>query len=463
MVPTTHGTLIDMIMQRLGMGAPDGSVPGGPPPMRGTFDANSAQPGSMALNPLQMPTQAPPGLQAPQLDPQSQFTRPSDAAPLAVPPLGEARTPAAVPPMGIPYEAPAPQREAVMTQDADRSGPAPAPAARKAPESGFLSNAAQFVSGMRTGGLITDLAGGYKAVENRNATREFLTQKGLAPETISAMEADPRIFQPVMADLFSSKTQVINNKLVESRTGRVIADFSDAATKGPDVKDVYNPDGSRGTVRWDARKQDFVPISTGGADVTGSGMDQKKFREVLAQKTAERVATAQTSLPSTLNMIDDQIRLIDKVAGDKNLTKAIGPYNSRLPTWANPDAADVQAVIAQLGGGAFLQAIPQIKGTGPMSNAEGERAMIAINRLQKLDQSDPGYKEALREAKDSLVRLRDVAQREAKGDFTPRPASQLPEGMTADQVKAEAKAAIARGKDPGAVRSELSKFGLSLD
>lgn len=467
-------SLMDMIMQQLGYQQPGAGAPGSPPQMRGTFDAGGAQPGSIALNPVSMPAQALPGLQTPQLDPQSQFTRASDAPPFAVPQMGDARTPATMAPMGVPYSEPAsaPQREASMTQDAGQMPAARTATPTKAQEPSLMSNVGTFLSSMRTGGLLTDIGAGMKAVEGRNATREFLAQKGLNNETIAAMEANPMIFQPVIADLFSSKTQVINNRLVNSRTGQIIADFSDYAMKGPDTKDFTLKDGSKVTAVWNAKTgrhelPNGQPVPSGASDTSGvpPGVDPKKYRETMATKMAERTASAATSLPSTLNMIDDQIRLIDDVGSEANkgtLSRAIGPVNSRMPT-VRGDTADLEAKIKQLGGGAFLQAIPQIKGTGPMSNVEGERAMVAINRLQQLSQSDAGYAQALQEAKASLVRLRDVAQREARGDFSPRPTSQLPEGVTADQAKAEARAAIAAGKDRTAVLQRLQSFGLSLD
>lgn len=468
--------LLDALMQRLGYPQADDASPSAPPravppmlqfsadrsqynpgalPLRGTVGDAPQQPGSMALNPLQMPTQAPQDLQPP--------------AP--APALGEARTPAALPPMGIPYAAPEPQpqREASMTQDA---GTIPAAAERtpqKPPESSFLSNAAQFISGMRTGGAITDLAGGYKAVEGRNATRDFLAQKGLPAETIAAMEADPRIYAPVMADLFSNKTQVINNKLVNSLNGRVIADFSDAAVKGPDVKEFTLPDGSKVTGVWNAKTGRHelpngqpIPVGTQSGDIP-AGVNPQTYRQEMGRKTADAVSTARVTLPETMRMLDDQIKLIDQVSGDTNLTKAIGPYNSRLPTWANPQAADVGAKLKQLSGGAFLQAFQALKGSGAISNAEGAKAEMAINRLGAMDQSDDGYKAALADAKSAMVEIRDIVQRRASGDFAPRAAERLPDGMSADAIKAEARQAIANGKDPVGVRAKLQRFGITLD
>lgn len=462
MVPTTQGTLIDMIMQRLGMGQPDGSVPGGPPPAAPDMGPRAVppmlqfaedrsqfmppaqqQPGSLALSPVAMPTQAPPDLM-PGAQPK----------PAALPDLGEAKTPAPMAPMGVPYEPPAPQREAVMTQSADRAPvPTAAPAApRRAPESGFLSDAAQFVSGMRTGGLFTDLAGGYKAVQGRNATRDFLSEKGLAPETIAAMEADPRIFQPVMADLFSNKTQVINNVLVDSRTGRVIRDFSDTAIKGPQMQTIKLADGSEISAMWDAKQSrwtlpDGRPLPAAVADTAGvpPGADPKTHRETTAREIAKDRVKAQTGLPEALRSSKFIIDKIDDVLGDPDLGRVTGFVGGNTPNLF-PGAVNSQAKIDQLKGQAFLQAYQTLKGAGAISDKEGAKAESAQARLAAQKVGTEQYKTALREFRQEVLDLRELAERKARGDYSPLAADAVAAPRAPDPV-AETKRAEAGATD----------------
>jgi hypothetical protein len=61
----------------------------------------------------------------------------------------------------------------------------------------------------------------------RNATYDALIQRGASPEMARAISLNPQQFQAVLPTLFSPRTQVVNNRLVDTRTGQVIADFSD--------------------------------------------------------------------------------------------------------------------------------------------------------------------------------------------------------------------------------------------
>jgi len=58
------------------------------------------------------------------------------------------------------------------------------------------------------------------------------------------------------------------------------------------------------------------------------------------------------------------------------------------------DRAGAESMINQLKGSAFLSAIQQMKGMGALSNAEGEKAAMAIARLDA-NQSEEDFKKAL--------------------------------------------------------------------
>lgn len=366
-------------------------------------------------------------------DPRSQFTRQGDPAPGVVPPMPSERIFQGAQ-TGVPYTGSIdrpPEGENPMP-----GAPPPMPTKRAAPQGSFLSDAAQFVSGMRTGGLLTDLAGGYKSVEGRNATREFLSQKGVPEGTIAAMEANPLIFQPVMADLFSNKTQVINNKLVRSVDGKVIADFSDAATKGPDVKDFTLPDGSKVSAVWNARTgrhelPNGQPIPSGAADTAGipPGVDPKKYRETMATKLAEENVKARVDLPEALRNADFLLKQVDAVIGND---KDGRPYEAVVGGWDGltpnilPGARNAQAKINQLKGQAFLQAYQSLRGTGAISNTEGAKAEAAMARLQEQRVDDADYGQALREFRQEVVNLAELAKRKAAGNYQPLPGAGAP-------------------------------------
>lgn len=422
-------------------------LPGGIPniPMSGYGDEKAIN----APPAMSYPTQAPPDLQPPQ-------------------PIQDAAPVPSRPPMGVPYTEPAP-----ITTGSTPAAPQPPPAAPAAPPAApqrsapsFMSNLGAFLSGLGkgNGAILPALGGGIQGVEGQNATHAFLAQKGASPEMIAAITANPMVAQAALPSLFDSNTKIVNDQLINMRTGNVVADFRDTSKKGPDMKKVTLRNGDEISTYWDGkdwRTPDGKKLTEiAGSDDGTPGLMSREMRKDLTKAAS----AAKIALPEAMRMIDDQLRLINEVGASPHLTNAIGPINSKLPT-LNPNTADVEAKIAQLQGGAFLQAFQAMKGAGAISNAEGAKAEAAINRLGNLKQSDAGYAEALRDARTELIKIREIIQRKAAGNFDPingagATQGKLPQGVTPDAALSQAKAAIAAGKDPQAVRQRLQSMGI---
>lgn len=63
--------------------------------------------------------------------------------------------------------------------------------------------------------------------DSRNATYDALLQRGASDELARAMALNPRQFARVLPSIFAPNRKVVNNRLVDTRTGAVIADLSD--------------------------------------------------------------------------------------------------------------------------------------------------------------------------------------------------------------------------------------------
>jgi hypothetical protein len=123
-------------------------------------------------------------------------------------------------------------------------------------------------------------------------------------------------------------------------------------------------------------------------------------------KLRTKVSDAESAAGSIDNMLNNIDRIL-AVAEEKKdgkptgrgtalLRAAAGPLDSRLPTMQG-DVADLESLVETLGSQAFLSQIPNIKGMGSLSNAEGEKLQSAFQNFS-LKQSDGQIIANLREA-----------------------------------------------------------------
>ena len=117
--------------------------------------------------------------------------------------------------------------------------------------------------------------------------------------------------------------------------------------------------------------------------------------EARAQGQAKGTAAAET-----LNKYSDDIaqirntqQTIEELAALPGRTAATG-IGSLFRTWPGGDAADYEAKLQQLKGQNFLAMIPNMKGMGALSNAEGDALREAASDL-KLSQSDEQHARSL--------------------------------------------------------------------
>lgn len=104
----------------------------------------------------------------------------------------------------------------------------------------------------------------------------------------------------------------------------------------------------------------------------------------------EKVATVEAARGSMDNLLNTADRFLAMAVGkdgkpSSTLRAAAGPVDSRLPT-AQQDVADLEALLETLGSQAFMAQVPNMKGLGQLSNAEGEKLQASLQNL-KLSQS----------------------------------------------------------------------------
>lgn len=150
---------------------------------------------------------------------------------------------------------------------------------------------------------------------------------------------------------------------------------------------------------------------------------QLKLDEKVAKRDAdlrEKVANVETGRASIDNMLNSADRILKTPAGV--ISSAAGPISSRLPT-VSSDTADLEALIETLSSQAFMAQIPNLKGMGALSNAEGEKLQASLQNLS-LKQSPERLIENVREAQRLMLKARsNLADRYGVPDTIPdRPA-----------------------------------------
>ncbi len=133
--------------------------------------------------------------------------------------------------------------------------------------------------------------------------------------------------------------------------------------------------------------------------------NQLKLQE-LVQKRDEAVRTKAADLESARANMDNMLNTADRILKTPIgvVGSAAGPVSSRMPTLSQ-DTADFEALVETLGSQSFMAQIPNIKGMGALSNAEGEKLQAALQNFS-LRQSPERLLENVKEAQRLVMKAR---------------------------------------------------------
>lgn len=127
---------------------------------------------------------------------------------------------------------------------------------------------------------------------------------------------------------------------------------------------------------------------------------RQKMDSTIREKAAE-IDTARTSMDNMLNTADRILATPKSVVGS-----AAGPLSSKIPT-ATQSTADFEALVETLGSQAFMAQIPNLKGMGALSNAEGEKLQAALQNFS-LKQSPEQLLRNVKEAQRLILKARST-------------------------------------------------------
>lgn len=181
-------------------------------------------------------------------------------APMGPPNVGPFET--TVTPAAQPAPAPpVPDANAITTGAVNAAASRPRtarPASEALRQPGAFDMIDTALAGMAGGRPVLSTMG--DAAEARNATYDALVGRGVSEDMARAMVLNPQMLGALAPQIFSPRTSVVNNRLVDTRTGQVLADFSDAWRAMPATSSgVVNQ--STGEVR---------PVTGGGSATAGA-------------------------------------------------------------------------------------------------------------------------------------------------------------------------------------------------
>jgi hypothetical protein len=133
--------------------------------------------------------------------------------------------------------------------------------------------------------------------------------------------------------------------------------------------------------------------------------NQLKLQDMV-QKRDEAVRTKAADLESARTNMDNMLNTADRILKTPIgvIGSAAGPVSSRMPTLSQ-DTADFEALVETLGSQSFMAQIPNIKGMGALSNAEGEKLQAALQNFS-LKQSPERLLENVKEAQRLVMKAR---------------------------------------------------------
>lgn len=238
--------------------------------------------------------------------------------------------------------------------------------------------------------MVAQVPGGDKVIESVTKIGQESRAEALAPSQLKESEA-------------KAEKAAVAAKFAES----------DAVMKlqkdGWDIKKIQNEIGV---------SQQNVRIAAANAQIAREGNQIKRQElglklEEMKQKRDEVIRTKTSEIESARGDMDNFLNTADRFLNsgigkdgkpNSTLRAATGPLDSRFPTM-QPEVADIEALAETLGSQAFMSQIPKMKGTGALSEKEGEKLQSSLQNLS-LKQSPERLVENVKEAQRLILKAR---------------------------------------------------------
>lgn len=279
-----------------------------------------------------------------------------------------------------------------------------------------------------TGMKLASIPGGDKVLANLGALGQEDRAAAKAPAELRTANAEATTKEAAAAVAPQVNAAELMKKEADARTATVTAKYADSTAladlelKGWNVKNIQSEIGYR-------KESNRIAAMNAAANREGNELKRQELRLKITetqQKMDDQVRTKVADAEAASNTIDNMLNTIERVKKSKGLRDVVGSiegqpyYPTQIAAAANAlnpltsggdDRADAIALIETLGSQAFLAQVPTLKGTGSLSNAEGEKLQTALQSLRRT-QSEEQFRANLDEAARLLNKGREnVAKR----------------------------------------------------
>ena len=272
---------------------------------------------------------------------------------------------------------------------------------------------------MTVGSLIFSLPGGKEVIESIGKVQELGREVEEFGPKLAKLKAEAAVEQ-------TKAKYAENNALL------------DLQKKGWDIKALEND------IQY-KRESNRIAAMQAAAARESNGLKRQELQlkiEDTIRARDEKLREKVGALETGRAQIDNFLNTADRVlATPLNVVEsATGPVGSRMPT-LSADTADFEELVNTLGSQAFLSQIPQMKGTGALSEKEGEKLQAALQSLS-LRQSPQRLLGNVREAQRLIQKARaNMARQAGMPDTVPdtpaAPAASKAAGKSVDEILRE--------------------------
>jgi hypothetical protein len=186
-----------------------------------------------------------------------------------------------------------------------------------------------------------------------------------------------------------------------------------------------------------SRESNRIALIKSQLDRENNDLKRKELQiklEDAANKREELIRTKSADVDSARTNIDNMLNTADRILNNPSLPDVLGSMEGRVPVVFSDEAADAVALIETLKSQAFLAQIPNIKGMGALSNAEGEKLQSALQNLNRV-QSESQFRANVKEAQRLLMKGRkNVTQRYGVPESVPDTPAAAPTATDIDAL-----------------------------
>lgn len=193
----------------------------------------------------------------------------------------------------------------------------------------------------------------------------------------------------------------------DAATAKVTAKFAepqaikDLELKGWNIENIKSEIGYR---------KEANRIAAIRASYEKAGNDLKRQELELKIKEAEntladRARAKVADVESATSTIDNLLNTVDRIKQNGSLNSVVGSIQGRMPALVSDEANDAISLIDTLGSQAFMSQIPAMKGTGALSEREGDKLQSSLQNLSRV-QSEEQFRANLDEVQRLMLKAR---------------------------------------------------------